>query len=126
MRQVYTSGKWRDGLPTEQGQQFRYMTPSGWVYGYHAVEPDSSLKITKLSFKQRFTTDERIAIRTSAATNPIVYDFQDLVDSATYIDLERDDTVAAVNSLEQLGLIGEGRAAEILSPPVNEDEKWRG
>lgn len=85
-----------------------------------------SLKITRLSFKQRFTTAERLAIRAAAATNPLVFDFQDLVDSATYIDLARQDTKDAVNALESLGLIGEGRAIVILSPPVNEDERWRG
>lgn len=127
MRQAYTNGKWREGLPTEQGQQFRYMTPSGWFYGFYELPPEhNNLWITKLAFKQRFTAEERIAIRTAAAVNPIVYDFQDLVDSATYIDLERPDTVAAVNALEQYGLIAEGRASEILSPPVNEDERWSG
>lgn len=88
-------------------------------------EPES-LKITRLSFKQRFTTAERLAIRAAAVANPLVFDFQDLVDSATYIDLARQDTKDAVNALEQLGLIGAGRAIEILSPPVNEDERWRG
>lgn len=85
-----------------------------------------SMKVTRLAFKQRFTTAERLAIRAAAATNPLVFDFQDLVDSATYIDLARQDTKEAVNALEQLGLIGAGRAIEILSPPVNEEERWRG
>lgn len=127
LRQAFVNGKWREGLPTEQGQQFRYLTPGGFVYGFYELPTEKSkLWITKLAFKQRFTTEERIAIRTAASVNPIVYDFQDLVDSATYIDLERPDTVAAVNALEQYGLIAEGRAAEILSPPVNEDERWNG
>ena len=125
LRQAFVDGKWREGLPTEQGQQFRYLTPAGWVYGFYELPPGhNNLWITKLAFKQRFTAEERIAIRTAAAVNPIVYDFQDLVDSATYIDLGRVDTISAVNALEQYGLIAEGRAAEILSPPVNEDEKW--
>lgn len=84
------------------------------------------MKVTRLAFKQRFTTEERLAIRAAAAVNPLVYDFQDLVDSATYIDLERKDTALSVNTLEQMGLIGEGRAAEILSPPIDEDERWSG
>lgn len=86
----------------------------------------ASMKVTRLAFKQRFTTEERLAIRAASAVNPLVYDFQDLVDSATYIDLERKDTVLSVNALEQMGLIGEGRAAEILSPPIDEDERWSG
>ena len=127
IRQAFVAGKWVDGIPTEQGQRFRYLTPGGFVYGvYEITPPAESMKITRLSFKQRFTTDERMAIRAAASANPLVYDFQDLVDSATYIDLERQDTIAAVNALEQLGLIGAGRAIVILSPPINEDEKWRG
>lgn len=88
------------------------------------VKPESK-KITKLAFKQRFTTEERLAIRAEAAVNPLVYDFQDLVDSATYIDLERDDTVSSVNTLEQLGLIGAGRSVEVLSNVINEGERWQ-
>ena len=125
LRQAFVNGTWREGLPTEQGQQFRYLTPAGFVYGTFELQPEQpKLWLTKLAFKQRFTPEERMDIRTAAALNPIMYDFQDLVDSATYIDLERIDTIASVNALEQYGLIAEGRAAEILSPPVNEDERW--
>lgn len=85
----------------------------------------SSSKITRLAFKQRFTTEERLAIRAEAAVNPLVYDFQDLVDSATYIDLERADTASSVNTLEQLGLIGVGRSIEVLSSVINEGERWQ-
>jgi hypothetical protein len=101
----------------------------GWDYDgvkFTPAEMPIEMKITKLSFKQRFTAQERIAIRTAAATNPVVYDFQDLVDSATYIDLARADTIDALKQLEQFGLIAEGRSDVILGPPIAEDEKWRG
>lgn len=91
-----------------------------------ALFNDADMKITKLGFKQRFTQEERIAIRAASAANPVVFDFQDLVDSATFIDLSRADTVSAVNSLEQFGLIANGRAKQILSPPITEVEQWRG
>lgn len=127
MRQVYTNGKWREGLPTEQGQQFRYMTPAGWAYGFHVVaDAPVDMRITGLAFKNRMTTEERKAIRRAAATDEDVQDFVDLANSATHIDLSLQQTIDSVNALEQFGLIAEGRAAEILSPPVNEDEKWRG
>jgi hypothetical protein len=84
------------------------------------------MRITKLAFKRRFTADERIAIREAAAVNPQIYDFEDLVNAATYIDLSRADTIAAVNSIERAGLIGSGRADEILGPPINEIERYRG
>jgi len=69
-------------------------------------------KITKLSFLQRFTQEERIAIRTS--TDPIVVDFLELLSMAQDVDTAYPDTIAGVNYLESTGLVGEGRAAEIL------------
>ena len=98
--------------------------PAGAVLGAF-IEPENT-KMTKLGFKHRFTQPERIAIRQAAASNPVVFDFQDLLDSATYIDIGRQDTIDAINQLEQFGLIGEGRSAEILSPPVLEIEQYNG
>lgn len=82
--------------------------------------------ITKLAFKQRLTQSERIAIRQVAATNPLVYDFVDLMDSATFIDLARIDTIQGVNYLEQTIPLAEGRANEILSSPVQPEESFNG
>ena len=127
LRQAFVNGKWREGLPTEQGQQFRYMTPSGWVYGFHVVAAaPESMKITNLAFENRFTRDERKAIRRAASTDEDVQDFMSLAAKATHIDLSLQQTIESVHALEQMGLIGEGRAAEILSPPVDEDERWSG
>lgn len=127
MRQVNIGNKWVNGLPTEAGQRFRFMTAAGWQYGTYAPESAPEvvdMRITKLAFKQRFTADERIAIREAAAVNPQIYDFEDLVNAATYIDLSRADTIAAVNAIEQAGLIAEGRAIEIIGPPINEIERY--
>lgn len=104
----------------------------GWLYvdgdfSEPVIYPQpQNMKMTKLGFKHRFTQPERIAIRQAASSNPVVFDFQDLLDSATYIDISRQDTIDAINQLEQFGLIGEGRAAEILSPPVLEIEQYNG
>lgn len=126
MRQVWSGSKWLEGLPTESGQRYRFMTPSGYQYGTYSPEPEViDMRITKLAFKQRFTQDERIAIRAASETIPQVYDFQDLVNSATFIDLSRPDTIAAVNAIEQLGLIEDGRAEVILGPPVEEIERYK-
>ncbi len=126
MRQLHISNKWVNGLPTEVGQRFRFMTAGGWQYGTYAPEPAPEvvdMRITKLAFKQRFTAEERILIREAAAVNPQIYDFEDLVNAATYIDLSRTDTIAAVNAIEQAGLIEGGRAVEIISHPINEIER---
>lgn len=76
-------------------------------------EPVREVQLTKLQFLRRFTTAERIAIRSS--TNPVIVDFMQLLDLAQDVRLDDPDTVAGVNYLETLTLIGEGRAAEILA-----------
>lgn len=102
------------------------MTPDGWVYGVYSIEPVLDMRITGLAFKNRMTADERKAIRRAAATDEDVQDFVDLANSATHIDLSLQQTIDSVNALEQFGLIAEGRAAEILSPPVTDDERYEG
>lgn len=52
--------------------------------------------------------------------------YQKKVDSATFIDLSRDDTRDGVLALEAAGLIATGRALEILDAYVEEEEKYRG
>lgn len=71
------------------------------------------VQLTKLQFLRRFTAYERIAIR--ASSNPIIVDFMSLLDLALDVRLDDPDTIAGVNYLETLELIGAGRAAEILA-----------
>lgn len=128
-RQVWNGNKWIDGLPAVVGQRFRFMTTGGWQYGTYAPEPAPEvvdMRITKLAFKQRFTQQERIDIREASKTIPQVYDFEDLVNSATFIDLSRDDTKIAVNAVEPVIPLTQGRANEILAAPIQEHERYRG
>lgn len=97
--------------------------------GTHKIEsagvvaaPTPEFKITKLAFKNRMTQAERIAIREASQTNPVVYDFLDLVSDAQFIDLTHNDTIAGVNYLESEGLLAAGRADEILTNPVMSEE----
>lgn len=71
--------------------------------------------ITKLEYLRRFTTDERVTIRAAAVSNPVLDDYLKLMELAQEINLDDQDTVAAVQLLEQAGLIATGRAAEILA-----------
>ena len=71
--------------------------------------------ITKLEYLRRFTTDERVAIRAAAAANPVLDDYLKLMELAQEINLDDPDTVAAVQMLEQSGLIAAGRADEVLA-----------
>lgn len=129
MRQVWIENKWVNGLPSEVGQRFRFMTAGGWQYGTYAPEPAPEvvdMRITKQKFKLRFTQDERVLIRETAKTNPVVFDFQDLLDSGSHADLEDIVLITGLNAMERLSLIAEGRANEILTAPILEHERYRG
>lgn len=106
----------------------------GWAYAdgeFSApVEPDPEpvdygTKITVLSFLNRFTQAERLALRTEAKTNVVVEDFLGLVTAASFIDLTDAQTIAGVGYLESEELIGTGRADEILTDPVTETERYK-
>jgi hypothetical protein len=71
--------------------------------------------LTKLEFLDRFTAEERIAIRAAAATNGVVKDYLELLNAATEVSLTSVRTVGGVQALEAGELIAAGRAAEILA-----------
>lgn len=87
------------------------------------ITPPPEYKITKLAFKQRMTPQERIDIRAAAQTDPVIFDFMDLISDAQFIDLSRQDTQDGVNYLEAQGHIAAGRANEILTNPIQDDER---
>lgn len=72
-------------------------------------------KLTKLEFLNRMTSAERIAIRAAAAQSPAIHDYMAMLDAAQDVDLTDPRTIGGVQALEAAGLIGEGRAAEILA-----------
>lgn len=73
-----------------------------------------NLQLSQLEFLRRFTSQERIAAKTSA--DPIVEDFMYLLTLAQNIRLDDPDTIAGVNYLESVGILSEGRTQEILNP----------
>lgn len=79
------------------------------------VEPTPQRQLTKLQYLRRFTQQERINIRTTAGASPELFDYLAMLELADEINLDDPDTVAAVTMLEMVGLIAEGRAAEVLN-----------
>ena len=71
--------------------------------------------ITKVAYLRRFTTDERVGIRTAAKTSAVLEDYLSMMELAEEISLDDPDTIAAVQMLESAGLIAAGRAAEVLA-----------
>ena len=94
-------------------------------------------KITKLAFRSRFTQSEKITIELASLDVP---DGQAAsrqaaaqmrvwladIEAAEYIDLNFAATRAGVQALEDYGLIGTGRALEILDTTPTADEAWNG
>ena len=96
-------------------------------------EGDPVRHITILAFRNRFTMNEKTLIEFTAAHNPnaaiedqlnsaAIRAYLKDVDTASYIDLERDDTRSGVLTMEALGLIAAGRALIILDSPIKADE----
>ena len=88
--------------------------------GFFPVTPEPPApppvdELHKVDFLRLFTQAERIAIRQAAKVNPIVEDYQDMLDAATVIRLSDADIQEGIPDLEDAGLIGPGRAAQILS-----------
>lgn len=94
-------------------------------------------RLTKLGFRSRFTQAEKTAIELASLDDPAAPMAQraqaaDIrvyladVASATYIDPQHVDTRSGVQALEAAGLIGAGRALQILDAPVQADEAYLG
>lgn len=102
-------------------------TPSGAIITELVVDqapaaPTMS-RVTRLAFRNRFTTAEKIALYNAAKTSVEVQIYLDDVNAASYIDLQWPDTRASVQYLESLGLIAPGRALGILDSPIQDDER---
>lgn len=79
--------------------------------------------ITLLALNLRMTRGERDAVRAAEGTDSDVSDVMYLMRQARYIDLERAETIAGLQMLEAKGLLGTGRADEILTAPIQDIER---
>ena len=91
-------------------------------------------QITRLAFRNRFTMVEKAGLEMAGLDDPsapmaqrqqaaMLRAYLADVAAASFIDLQRPDTRAGVEQLEALGLLAEGRAAEILDAPVQPAER---
>lgn len=106
----------------------------GWLYdavtGDFSEQPvvnNDTWKITKLAFKNRFPRAKWMAAKAAAGVSPEMADFFETFNLATYIDLQREDTISDVAHLKDLSvpesfrLTEEEYAAVILSPAKPEE-----
>ena len=99
-------------------EEYEDIIKGGEAIGRRWVDPDAvpavSRRITKLAFRNRFTDLEKLALYTAAESSVQLRVYLDDLSAAEFVDLDCPATVAGVQALEQAGIIGAGRAAEIL------------
>lgn len=113
----------------------------GWHYdgeAFTAPVPESppaqDTRITRLAFRKRFTQQEKVALELAALDDPSATPAQRAqaaamraylkdVDAAQFIDLTDAHVKDGVQTLEAAGLLTPGRALEITTAPVQEDER---
>lgn len=98
--------------------------------------PPEPRHISKLSFRNRFTTTEKVTLEIASLDNPAATMAQRQQaaglrvalkdqENASYIDLDRADTRSGVQMLETAGLLAAGRSLVILDTAVTETERYR-
>lgn len=111
----------------EQGEVFRTLWFRGdmpplskyyWDKSQLAFLPRGDVAITQLAFRNRFLPAEKTAIYTAAESNVEVRIWLDDLAATTSVRLNNAQTIASVQALEAAGLIGPGRADEILNTPA--------
>lgn len=129
-RPVWVNGIWECG-------SFRVTDPAGTDYQVVEVVAVQNRQITGLAFRKRFTRAEKAAMELAAIDNPsgtaeerqqaaaMRADLKDN-DAATFIDLDDERTREAVQYLEAVGLLNEGRALVILDAAVQDVERPTG
>ena len=75
---------------------------------------DVNRVMTVHQFLNRFTAQERIAIKEAAKTNPALSDFMDMLNSASFVDPDEAEVYGGLYYLSILGLIAQNRIMEIL------------
>jgi hypothetical protein len=70
--------------------------------------------ITKLEFLRRFTAEQRVAIRTAVATDPVIADGMGLLDLAQDVLVTDPDTVYFVNYLRDNNYITQSDVDRVL------------
>lgn len=89
----------------------------GWLYdGTNFSEPvvEKRMRLSVREFREQFTAAEKQAIYTTAKSVVDIEVWLDDLRSVEWVDLDFQQTIDSVNGLEVAGLIGAGRAAEIL------------
>lgn len=113
--------------------------PGLWELAEQDAPKPAPRHVTKLAFRNRFTSNEKVAMELAALhdSTKALNDPANLLAAtlrasmadqrdARHIDLNRPDTRGGVQALEAAGLLASGRAAQILDAPVQPHEAYTG
>jgi hypothetical protein len=106
-------------------------TPAqGWTMDQNGSLNPPGWRVTRLAMRQRFTVTELLGIMTYVVNNPasIVAMLMQNLQVATFVDLQRSDTIAGITLLANapFNLITTERATTILTTPPNSQEIYTG
>lgn len=120
-----------EALDTQEEQR---VAGPGWFYdeatGVFSEPPqlqNDNWKITKLAFKNRFPKSKWMAAKVAAQSSPVMADFFETFELASYIDLQRQDTIADVASLTHASVPESFRLTEeeytaVIEVPASPEE----
>jgi hypothetical protein len=99
----------------------------GWSWAGSQLVPPG-WRITRLAMRQRFTVSELLGIMGYVNTNPssIVAMLMQNLQVATFVDLQRSDTIAGMQVLVGYSLLTSDRATVILTTPPTAQEVYTG
>lgn len=91
-------------------------------------------RISRFAFRNRFTIQELTQIELASIDDPngtqeqramqaMLRVYNRMIDNVAWVDLSLQSTIDGVTQLEQIGLLAEGRANEILSAPITLSER---
>jgi len=100
----------------------------GWIFTGSTLVSNGVVGtlITKLAFRERFTTSELLGVYTAIPTYPLLQIMIDNQAVSTFIDLSRSDTISGVDYLVSIGLLTLTRATTILTTPPSAMEIYQG
>jgi len=80
--------------------------------------------VTSYALKMRLTQAERIAARNAAKTDPVVFDFLDLLDTKNDgINLDLLPLIGGLAALVSAGVLAADRPAQIRADPILDSER---
>jgi len=79
------------------------------------LPPPVRTYFSRIEFRNRFTSAEKVALYTAAETDVMIKVFLDDLSAAEYVDVTDENTVASIEYIEQIGIISGERKSDILA-----------